>query len=435
TQTLVCIGDTTTLNVRVTDPDPIYTSIWKPGNYHGLKYKVAPLTNTTYTVVVTDSSGCKDSAYINISTTTGPIVSISVLPAKICWNSAPLTLTGTPSGGVFSGNGVAGGKFYPSYINSGLQIITYKYTSSCGITYAYDTLFVESKALPPDICYVTADTSSTFNSIIWQKNGFDTLAIDSVIIYRQNILNVYVPIGEVSVHAHTKFNDYTAQPLIEPYLYALGAIDSCTGDTTLSNINETVFLQSSVGTGHNVVNLNWNFYQGTPVIYYRIMRDDSGLGNWHAIDSVQGTINAFSDRNAPLNNGLRYMINTDWNVACTPSVIKHRNSNRYVFNTDNEAYSNMTYLFPTGIANMADNNSINIYPNPVNDAVSISFNNAFEGTVKITDVLGQTVYRTDISAEGGSVKKINVNMLSNGVYFITLEGNGKYYRTKIIKMQ
>ena len=263
----------------------------------------------------------------------------------------------------------------------------------------------------------------------------DTLLIDSVIIFRQNILNTYVPIGEVSVHAHTKYNDYTALPLVEPYFYALGIHDSCGTDTILSNFNETVFLQSSVAVGHNVVNLNWNFYQGTPVTYYRILRDDSGTGNWHPIDSVQGSINSYSDRNAPINNGLRYLLNVDWNVTCTPSRIKPpHSSNHYIFNTDNEAYSNMTYLFPSGIKSILDNHSITIYPNPVNDAISISFHNAFEGMVKITDVLGQDVYSANMSANGGSVKKINVSNLSGGVYFITLEENGKLYRTKIIKM-
>jgi len=54
--------------------------------------------------------------------------------------------------------------------------------------------------------------------------------------------------------------------------------------------------------------------------------------------------------------------------------------------------------------------------------------------VKITDVLGQDVYNSNLSTNSGTIKKINMSNLANGVYFITLQGKGMLYRTKIIKM-
>jgi hypothetical protein len=432
THDTLCASGSTTLNASILDNASYYTPVWKPGNYAGYSYTVSPSITTTYEVRDSDTYGCKDSALLTIVVVPSFTVSFSGLPATVCWNSSTVTLTGSPSGGVFSGAGIIGNTFNPSLAGQGNHIISYSYSGICGATVTQN-IMVEAPATPPGICYVTTDTSSTFNTVIWQKTGMDTLSVDSVIICRMNVIGNFVPIGEVSVHGHTKFNDYTAQPLVEPSAYALGVIDTCGGDTLLSTMNETVFLQS-VASGPNSVNLIWNFYRGSPVIYYRILRDDSGLGNWHAIDSVNGIINAYTDRHAPVNPGLRYMVNTDWNVVCTPSVIKHRNSTNYVFNTDNKAYSNMTKVFPTGIVTLTDNGSIKVYPNPVNDAVSIAFNNVFEGTLKITDVLGQTVYTTNLSAGNGSVKQINVSSLTNGVYFITLEGKGQLYRTKIIKM-
>lgn len=451
TQTIVCAGNPTTLTANITDANPVHTAVWNPGNYTGNSYTVTPLANTTYTVVVTDSSGCSNTAYITIDTScsTPPpncnlYVSAFASPNIVC-SGSPSTLNAI----VFDSNTV-----YTAIWNPGSHSgTTYTVTPSANTTYTVvvtdssgctatafvtvDTMYCTppspcSSLYPPSICYVTTDTSSTFNTVVWQKTGMDTLAIDSVIIYRQNVLNVFVPIGEVSVHAFSTYRDYGAHPLVEPSFYTLGIHDTCGSDTSMSNFNETVFLQS-VASGPNKVNLSWNFYQGNPVIYYRILRDDSGIGNWQAIDSVQGTINAYTDLNAPVNPGLRYLISVDWNVVCTPSIIHPRHGSRYAFASNGE-YSNVTKVFPTGIVNLADNGSIKVYPNPVNDVISISFNNVFEGMVKITDVLGQDVYTSNLSVDNGSVKKLNVNMLSNGVYFIILEGKGESYRTKIIKM-
>lgn len=368
TRYYVCKGDSTTLTASVTDANPVYTAVWNPGNYHGLSYTVKPLTTTRYTVVITDSSGCKDSTHITIDT-------MYCAPPPPCGN-----------------------------------------------------------AYPPSICYVTTDTSSKFNTIFWQKTGMDTLAIDSVIIYRQNILNNYVRIGAVSVHAHTEFKDYGAQPLVEPSFYALGMHDTCGVYSTQGNFNETIFLQSSAGIGPNEANLNWNFYQGNPVVYYRILRDDSGKGYWHAIDSVQGAINAYTDRSAPINKGLRYMISTDWNVVCTPYLSMQFKGNRYSFSPTG-SYSNMTYLNPTGIASIFNDNSITIYPNPATNMLFITFTEPFKGAVRITNVLGQEVYtNSQFATEKGNTGQLNISDLSNGVYIVTFQSaDGSSVRKKIIK--
>ncbi len=368
TQRVVCPGSPTTLTATVTDPNPVYTAVWKPGNYHGLSYTVTPHTNITYTVVVTDSNGCKDSDRITIDT-------MYCAPPPPCGN-----------------------------------------------------------AYPPSICYVTTDTSSIFNTIFWQKTGMDTLAIDSVIIYSQNILNNYVRIGAVSVHAHTEFKDYSARPLVEPSFYALGMHDTCGTYSSQGNFNETIFLQSSAGIGPNEANLNWNFYGGNSVVYYRILRDDSGKGYWHAIDSVQGSINAYTDRSAPINKGLRYMISTDWNVVCTPYLSMQFRGNRYTFSPTG-SYSNMTYLNTTGIAAIFNENAVTIYPNPATNMLSVAFNESFKGAVRINNVLGQEVYsNTQFTAEKGNTGQINISGLSNGVYIITLQSDdGASVRKKIIK--
>ncbi len=451
THTIVCSGSTVVLTAHVSDGNPVYTAVWNPGSYTGLSYTVTPTSDITYTVVVTDSSGCTASASITIDTACVPppscnlSVTASATHTLVCSgssNALTATIVDTVSistviwnPGGFSGN--------PYNIITSSADITYTVTvtdrdgCSSSATVTVDTACAPAPcggAFPPSICYVSTDTTSTYNTVVWQKVGMDTLAIDSVVIYRQNILDNYVPIGEVSVHAPTIYNDHTARPLVEPYFYALGLIDTCGGDTSLSNVNETVFLQSSVAIGGTTVaNLSWNFYQGNPVVYYRILRDDSGTGNWHAIDSVQGTINAYSDRNAPSCPGLRYMISIDWNVVCMPTFSAFR-PGHYLFNSS-ESYSNMTYLYPTGIMNLFNNNSVNVYPDPVSNLLSFSFSQFFQGSIRITDVLGQQVYSNNsFTVEKGNTSQLNLSGFRSGVYFVTFQSGHSIVRKKIVKI-
>jgi len=83
----------------------------------------------------------------------------------------------------------------------------------------------------------------------------------------------------------------------------------------------------------------------------------------------------------------------------------------------------------TGI-NDIEKNSVSIYPNPVSSTL---FLNNIEGTqiIRISNILGETVQSNKVS---GNFTTINVNKLSNGVYFISLiDVNGVANTRKFIK--
>ena len=69
--------------------------------------------NDTVYYIYTDLNGCVNSTY-NVYTITGdPVVTITAGP-PVCFNSAPVALTGTPAGGTFLGTGVVGSDFIPN---------------------------------------------------------------------------------------------------------------------------------------------------------------------------------------------------------------------------------------------------------------------------------------------------------------------------------
>ena len=63
-----------------------------------------------------------------------PSVSFSGLGGPYCLTDPAVTLTGSPAGGVFSGDGISGDTFSPSVAGAGTHSITYTYTNLAGFT-------------------------------------------------------------------------------------------------------------------------------------------------------------------------------------------------------------------------------------------------------------------------------------------------------------
>ena len=107
--------------------------------------------------------------------------SISGLDPEYCESDGPVTLSGTPAGGTFSGSGVTGNTFNPSGL-SGVVTITYDYTDpATGCTYDTDAVTVVVPETPSPIvnCGSITTSSVTFS---WTGTGpFEyTVTIDGV---------------------------------------------------------------------------------------------------------------------------------------------------------------------------------------------------------------------------------------------------------------
>lgn len=86
-------------------------------------------------------------------------------------------------------------------------------------------------------------------------------------------------------------------------------------------------------------------------------------------------------------------------------------------------------------AGIAENNlgNVNIFPNPAASLITIEFmgNNFLKPTLKINNVLGETVIT---SALANSSTSIDISSLSKGIYFVKLtDENGNSFDSKLIK--
>ena len=86
----------------------------------------------TYIVVVTDVNGCNGSDTAVVTINSNPSVSAAASSSVVCVDDANVTLTGTPTGGVWSGLGVNGLFFSPTAAGVGLQSAVYSYTDING---------------------------------------------------------------------------------------------------------------------------------------------------------------------------------------------------------------------------------------------------------------------------------------------------------------
>ena len=77
----------------------------------------------TYTITV---NGCSASTTTNVTVNPLPVATFTGLPATLCLGAAPVTLTPTVAGGVFSGTGVTGTSFSPTTV--GTFTVTYTIT-------------------------------------------------------------------------------------------------------------------------------------------------------------------------------------------------------------------------------------------------------------------------------------------------------------------
>ena len=91
---------------------------------------VAGAGTHTITYMYTDANGCFNSASNILVVNALPIVSFSGLNAAYCADDAASVLTGTPTGGTFSGTGIAAGTFDPAVATAGTYQIAYAYTDA-----------------------------------------------------------------------------------------------------------------------------------------------------------------------------------------------------------------------------------------------------------------------------------------------------------------
>ncbi len=135
-----CVAQVLNFTDITSGGDPPYLYNWDFGDGSGTSTLANPnyayTANGSYNVSLTvdnDTNLTCTSVVNQTIVVQDVVVTVDPVPDQ-CPNSPPVSLTGNPAGGTFSGPGVVGNTFDPSIVGTGTYIINYNYTDPNGCT-------------------------------------------------------------------------------------------------------------------------------------------------------------------------------------------------------------------------------------------------------------------------------------------------------------
>jgi len=408
----LCDGKLASLTVGGTTP---YSVTWNDPSSQ-VTDTASGLCDGQYLIIVTDDNGCMSLAN---GTITEPTALTSVM------NSTP-SECGLAIG---SANVVVGGGTVPYQylwsntsitdtvygLNQGMHGVTITDTNGCTLI---DSIDIQTITAPTEICVVTVSDQNQ-NIVVWEKPIVNNLA--GYNIYR-NIAGSYSQVGYTPYDSLSQFVDLTfgVDPNVTSYRYKISAVDTCGGESALSNHHETIHLTSSLGVGGEV-NLIWDDYEGFPFASYNILLDSTETGNYFVLANVPNTNFTYTDFNPP-SDSADYLIEVIIPVGCTSTKANH-NTTR---SNKGKPGSIMTKVFNQEILNKAS-----VYPNPASQSLNIELNGSNNWEYKIFNVTGKLIQQeTQINTQK---RLLNIKNWPKGIYLIQIQVGDQFVNRKIIK--
>lgn len=397
-----------------------------------LGYSSFPLTAATSNITDTAVTAPVNSIFPSTSTSgylsSRNDLSIDSIPTMPVYcgqcNSAALAFTSGDAAVVYYDWGAAtGGQTSNPAVNlcPGLYHLTVMDNYGCK-----DTASFPIQTTPPPsmgLCLTTVDTTSSFNVLLWEKPVSTTLA--GFNIYREITTNNFQVVGFVPYDSLSEYNDSLANPNITNYRYKITALDTCGFESEQSDFHSTIHLQL-LGSG----NMQWTLYdiehQPNPVSFYNIYRDNLSDGNWTLLTgSLPGTNSTYTDLNYTLYPAASYRVDVNWGLSCTPTRA-----------TVNTSRSNIKHNgLAIGITEAAMNNAWTMQPNPATNDLNIKLSNLLgKATLRINNLLGQTVFEMSLPESSSSTTELNVDVSSfaKGIYTVSVENEQQTSRKKLV---
>ena len=399
---------------------------------------------------------------------------------ELCIGIGDVTFNAVDSGGIWLGTGITDslvGVFDASGLSPGKYQILHKITTPCE---SVDTGFVE--IISPYYFYI--------NSLIVHVCSGEKVDLSSAITLSNNpnqgsnpITTYYNADGLVDSIGNFDANgvlpgDYSVEITVANALGTCGITKSIT--VRVNPLDFVQFLdEPSYCISQNVVNLNTSPWLFAPYISFtqrplgnlgindtldissngELSPANSGLGSWeitctyvnsngcegvsmdtiYVLDSPDTSVTNFGFM-LKANAGTGYIyqwLDCDSNmapilgandIAYTPS--KSGNYAVEIKTGNCIETSGCNHVLYVGIGDIINSSNITIYPNPVEDFVTIAAEVKEKLTIEILDNTGKRVYQT-ISTQ----KETKVSMVdfASGVYLIKVTGEQTHYSEKVVK--
>lgn len=437
---VICNGNATTLSGAGAT-----TYTWTNGVTNGVAF--SPSTTATYTVTGTDANGCKNSATKTITVNNLPNVTASVSNSVVC-NGSSTTLSGAGATTYTWTNGVTNGvAFSPSTtttytvsgtdangcINSTTKTVTVNPLPNVTIGSSTTTLCSGQSATL---------TSSGATNYTWTSGPSN-----SIYIVTPSVTSTYSVIGVSSngcSNSATKTITVNALPVITAS--ASNSIVCNGGSTILSGsgatsytwsngvTNGVAFTPSATNT-YTVIGTDMNGCENsaTKIITVNALPTITTVSNYSTLCTGQSaTLTATGAINYTWTSGAN-----NANYVVTPSVT----TTYTVIGEDingclNSSSITQSVSVCTGINNLITNQVIQIYPNPTDGNLTVSYQSFSESMIKfvIYDVSGKVVYLENEMPNNINInKELEIKNLTQGLYILYIEQKDFKKSYKFIK--
>lgn len=382
-----------------------------------------------YTAYLTDALGCTDSLVVTLPNADGPYAQYDSVYTADCGvgNGAFFTT-------IYGGYGApytttwSNGQTSEDLLNvePGMYILTvYDQIGCVGYTQEY---VWGNASNGQDICIVTVDSATGSNLVVWEKPVVTD--IDYYNIYREACGDVegFVWVGSVDYDSLSQFVDYGANAMVKSWRYLMTTVNNCGAESDVSPIHKTIHLSATRQASNNVV-VTWDDYSGFGYPEQYLWRYHSST-NWIIIDTIPFGTNLFVDTSSLAVDSVQYFIEAYPSYTCTSTRAENHNSTR----------SNRGTLAPPNSSDVDENiefvSSINVYPNPSNGLFNLNFRVKEAGTsnLQVFDLAGRIVVDQTLNvASGFNNYTLNMNGVSNGIYYVRIQLGTIQYHAKIIK--
>jgi hypothetical protein len=437
--TSICSGTSATLNAVGASN---YT--WLPGSALTASTIVSPTANLTYTLIGYNGTGCPGATTLALAVKPAPTVAVAPNSASICsGNSATFTASGAISYTWNNTSTLTGSSIVLTPTTSIAVLVVG--SNSLGCTAAANTVIIVQQAPPVVataaqtlVCFgqsvtVSASGASTYS---WNNNSTGSSAVYTPTGLTQVVVSGFVN-GNICPGNSTIMINSTQPTVVaiaSPTAICIGktatlnasGADNYTFSSMFSNVNPTVTTIYTVTGEATIDNLTC-----------------TGETTVQVVVNPNPTITATPDRTTmckgetatvTAGGGVAYNWTGATTGSATTSTVSPSAAQTLVFNVKGTDANGCTNTATASIKvnacttiNEQSAVALKVYPNPTSGNLVITAERAM--MVTLTDVSGKMVAEYQLQA---GVNNVNVNFLSNGVYFINGSNGSDLIREKLI---
>ena len=381
---------------------------------------------------------------------TNPIVEFTPANNAMCELGTEITLSGTPSGGAFTGNGVSGSIFNPTTAGIGFHPVTYAFTDLNGCQ-GEETEIIEvypqpAVALttdgPLELCEgdeLTVTATAGFASYEWNT----TENSESIVVTDEGAYNVVV-VDTNGCEGVSATANVTVHPVPYPIITADGPLEFCEGGEvelsagqgfnsyTWSNMANSESIDVDQSGTYTVTVTNQFECQGTaqavevvvnPIIYGTIFSQGDTL--W--VDPP-GTNYQWFLNGSPIPGAVNDTYVAESSGAYTVQYVGDNGC-------PTESYVH-EFTLTIGVEEDDLFSHLEVYPNPGKGrfVIDAGFHSIHDVEIRFTDMVGRKVAENArMGRSNGFRSEINLSELANGIYFVNVFVDGEKITIRYVK--